>query len=353
MINNERLVRACRRQEVDRAPVWLLGQAGPYLPAHQDLCARRGVLATLKTSAEAVELALQPYEALGVDAVALFAPGLLFATALGLPLTEDDKQQLRLVEPLRHEAQVAALTIADPGDALPFVLETIGQLRHFVRHDVPVIGSAAAPFTLAAYLTAGQEAADCLAVKQMLYGDPALLHSLLDKLANATVLYLNAQIEAGAQVVFLDDRLAGELSLADYEEFALPYTQTVLAHLHRGPKGLSVPAMLSVNNAGVLLEKLAETDANVLSLDWRLNLTDARRRLDAAGFSHVALQGNLDPAALLGTPDSIQTAAEELLRDIEPIGHVLNLGGAVLRQTPVENALAFVEAAKSGVKDVA
>jgi uroporphyrinogen decarboxylase len=165
--------------------------------------------------------------------------------------------------------------------------------------------------------------------------------------------YLNAQIEAGAQVIQLFDTWAGDLSAGDYEEFALPYQQLVFHRLHRGPEGLGVPAILYVNGCSHVLEKMAETGANVLSIDWRIDIAVARRRLDKAGFENLALQGNLDPCALLGTAETIAEGVREILKKAGKIGHIMNLGHGIMPMVPVDNARAFIEAAKAGIKEVA
>jgi uroporphyrinogen decarboxylase len=232
-------------------------------------------------------------------------------------------------------------------------METIRLLRKQLAGAVPLIGFAGAPFTLASYMVEGGGSKTYAAIKGMMFREPKLLHKLLDKIADTIIFYLNAQIEAGAQVVQLFDTWAGELSSFDYEEFALPYTQKVFQHIHRGPQGLGVPAVLYVNGCSHILEKMAESGANVLSIDWRIDIAEARRRLHAAKFDHIALQGNLDPCELLGTPDTIAESVIDILKKAGPVGHIMNLGHGIMPMVPVENAQAFVDAAKAGVKEAA
>jgi uroporphyrinogen decarboxylase len=231
----------------------------------------------------------------------------------------------------------------------PFVMDTIRLLRRKLESDVPVIGFAGAPFTLASYMIEGGTSRQFAEIKGLMYREPRLLHTLLEKISDAIIAYLNAQIEAGVQVVQLFDTWAGELSAADYEEFALLYEQRVFENLHRGPAGLAIPAILYINGCSAILEQMARSGANVLSIDWRLDLAEARRRVG----DRLALQGNLDPCALLGTPETITAAVREMLKKAGDIGHILNLGHGILPQTPVENARAFVAAAKAGIKEAA
>lgn len=348
MIHNERLVRACRRQEVDRAPVWMMRQAGRYLAEYRDVRARIPFLELCKTPELAARVSLQPYEILGVDAVILFSDILIPAEAMGMDLALSEKGP-QLGDPVRGMDRVKKLQIPDPSDSTPFVLDTIRILRRELRDEVPLIGFAGAPFTLATYMVEGSTSKNFAEVKRLMHREPKTLHALLAKIAEATIPYLNSQIEAGVHVIQLFDTWAGELSPENYSEFALPYQQQVFESLHRGPEGLGVPAILYVNGCAAILEKMAESGANVLSIDWRINLDDARLRVG----DKLALQGNLDPGALLGTVESISGHVEEMLRRGGDIGYVANLGHGILPMTPVENARAFVETAKKGIKEVA
>ncbi len=349
MINNDRLIRACRRQEVDRAPVWMMRQAGRYLPEYRALRAKYDFMTMCKTPELAYEVSMQPYEILGVDGVIMFSDILVPVEAMGMKLDIVESKGPVLEDPIRTDDQVEKLIIPDPVETMPFVMETIRLLRKRLDHEAPLIGFAGAPFTLASYMVEGGGTRNYAEIKGMMYREPKTIHKLLDKLADAIILYINAQIEAGAQVVQLFDTWAGDLSAADYEEFALPYERKVFERIHRGPLGLTVPAILYVNGCSHILEKMAESGANVLSVDWRIDLAEARRRVG----DKLALQGNLDPCELLGTPETIAESVKDILRKGGGLGHIVNLGHGILPMVPVENALAFVEAAKAGIKEVA
>jgi uroporphyrinogen decarboxylase len=349
MINNDRLIRACRRQEVDRAPVWMMRQAGRYMPEYRALRARYDFMTMCKTPELAAEVSLQPYEILGVDGVIMFSDILVPVEAMGMRLDIIETQGPVLDDPIRSESQVDKLIIPDPIETMPFVMETIRLLRKRLDHEAPLIGFAGAPFTLASYMVEGGGTRNYAEIKRMMYREPETTHRLLDKLADTIILYINAQIEAGAQVVQLFDTWAGELSAADYEEFALPYEQKVFERIHRGPSGLSVPAILYINGCSHILEKMVESGANVLSIDWRIDLAEARRRVG----DKVALQGNLDPCELLGTQETITESVKEILKKGGGMGHIVNLGHGILPMVPVENARVFIEAAKAGIKEAA
>lgn len=345
MIHNERLVRACRRQEVDRPPVWLMRQAGRYLPQYRALRSQTDFLTLCKTPDLAAEVSLQPLAVLGVDAVIMFSDILIPVEAMGMHLELTEKGPL-LRNPIRNLADIEHLAIPDPIEKISFVFETIRLLRKSLENNVPLIGFAGAPYTLASYMIEGGASRNFAEIKRMLHREPKLLHALLEKISETIVLFLNAQIEAGVHVVQLFDTWAGELSPDDYEEFALNYEQRVFRELHRGPAGLATPAILYINGCSSILEQMAVSGASVLSLDWRVNLDEARRRT----ADRVALQGNLDPSALLGTPDSVRERVVTMLKQGSAPGYIANLGHGILPMTPVENAQAFVEAVKAGTR---
>jgi uroporphyrinogen decarboxylase len=352
-MKNDRLLRAARCQEVDRAPVWMMRQAGRYLPEYRAVRAKSDFLTMCKTPELAVEVSLQPLDILGVDAVIMFSDILIPVEAMGMHLELIESKGPVLDTPIRSAAQVNKLIVPDPAEKTPFVMETIRLLRKQLDNAVPLIGFAGAPFTLASYMVEGGGTKTYAEIKGMMFREPALLHRLLDKIADTIILYLNAQIEAGAQVVQLFDTWAGELSPADYEEFALPYTQKVFERIHRGPRGLGIPAILYVNGCSHILEKMAASGANVLSIDWRMDIAEARKRLHAIKRDHLALQGNLDPCELLGTEETITASVQDILKKAGPVGHIMNLGHGIMPMVPVENAQAFIDAAKAGVKEAA
>jgi uroporphyrinogen decarboxylase len=302
-----------------------------------------------KTPELAAEVSLQPYEILGVDAVIMFSDILVPVEAMGMNVDIVESKGPVLEDPIRSEVQVEKLIVPDPVETMPFVMETIRLLRKRLDASAPLIGFAGAPFTLASYMVEGGGTRNYAEIKGMMYREPMTIHRLLDKLADTIILYINAQIEAGAQVVQLFDTWAGELSAADYEEFALPYERKVFERIHRGPSGLTIPAILYVNGCSHILEKMVESGANVLSIDWRIDLAEARRRVG----DKVALQGNLDPCELLGTPETIAESVKEILKKGGGLGHIMNLGHGILPMVPVENARAFIEAAKAEIREVA
>lgn len=353
MLKNDRLLRACRFLEVDRSPVWMMRQAGRYLPEYRAVRGKTDFLTLCKTPELAAEVSMQPYRILGVDAVIMFSDILIPVEAMGIKLDIIESRGPVIEKPIRASAQVKKLIVPDPYEKTGFVMDLIGLLRKELANEAPLIGFAGAPYTLASYMVEGGTSRNYAEIKRMMFADPALLHTLLEKIADAVTAYLNAQIEAGAQVIQLFDTWAGDLSAGDFEEFALPYQQRIFERLHRGPQGLGVPAILYVNGCSHVLEKMAETGANVLSIDWRIDIAEARKRLRKAGFENTALQGNLDPCALLGSPERIAEGVRDILKKAGSIGHIMNLGHGIIPMVPVENAKAFVNAAKAGIKEAA
>ena len=313
-------------------------QAGRYLPEYRALRQKYAFLEVAKNPELAAEVSLQPFRRLGVDAVIVFSDILIPAEAMGAPIELGDAGPV-IKEPIRRTAQVAALAEFDPGRETRFVGDAIAMLCRELGPDVPVLGFAAAPWTLACYLIEGRSQNGFPAAKAMLDSEPDVLRLLLEKIARATAKYLKAQIAAGAAAVQLFDTWAGELSAANYREYELPATQLLLTELDAG----DTPVILFSKGTQHLLEDLAETGADVLSVDWRVDLGAARKLLS----SRVALQGNVDPDVLLETEDAIVHAVHHAVERTGGAGHILNLGHGILPSTPVENALAFVRAGQS------
>ena len=313
-------------------------QAGRYLPEYRAIRKDTDFLTLCKTPELAVEVSLQPYRILGVDAVIMFSDILIPVEAMGQEVKLTEQKGPELPDPIRSRQQVDRLTVPDPIDKTGFVMEIIRTLRRELAGAVPLIGFAGAPWTLAAYMIEGGGSKNYAQVKRLMYSDPETFHVLLDKIADTIILYLNAQIEAGAQVVQLFDSWAGELSPTDYSEFALPYEQKIFASINR-----SAPSIIYINGSGTFLEQMATCGADVLSIDWRVNLDAARARVG----EKFTLQGNLDPCVLLSTPDIVTEKAREVLRAGGGHRHILNLGHGILPMTPVENAQAFVDAPRS------
>src|SRR5690348_9400458 len=332
----ELFLRACRGESVSRVPVWMMRQAGRYLPEYRELRAKHPFLEVCKTPDLAVEVSFQPFRRLGVDAVIVFSDILIVAEAMGLPLELGDAGP-NLPQPVRTAADVEKLHRFDPESETRFLMEAIRRLVRQVGPDVPVLGFAAAPWTLACYMIEGRTKDGFATAKSFLYTEPATFRELLSRIAQSTISYLRAQIAAGAAAVQLFDTWCGELNLVDYRDFALPAVQQII----EGIAG-AAPVIYYTKASTHLLPAVAESGAAVLSVDWRLNLADLRKSLGPG----VALQGNLDPAVLFAPGHSIRRATSEILSQLRGAGHILNLGHGILPDTPVENARVFIETAQ-------
>src|SRR5215468_2890538 len=334
---NDRLLRACRRQPVDRTPVWMMRQAGRYLKEYRSIRANVEFLELCKNTDLAAEVSMQPYRILGVDAVIFFSDILIPIEAMGVDVSLTDKGP-EIGNPIRSQRDVDVLRIPDPAAEVPFVGSIIKKLRSDLQNQVPLIGFAGAPWTLASYMIEGGGSKSFAEIKSLAYREPRVVHALLDKLASTVSSYLLFQIESGAQVIQLFDTWAGELNRSDYEEFALPYTQRIFQAI-----GTRVPRILYLNGCSAILESMADSGADVVSIDWRISIADAKRRVG----NRVALQGNLDPCVLLGPEDRIFTRTREILDQAGPVGHILNLNHGILPPTPVENARSFIKFGQS------
>jgi uroporphyrinogen decarboxylase len=330
----ELFLRACRCEVVERVPVWMMRQAGRYLPEYQAVRARHSFLEICKTPELAAEVSLEPWRALGVDAIIVFSDILVVAEAMGMKLDVPDAGPV-LSGPIRDRAAVRRLRDFDPERETRFVGEAIRAIRRAAGPSVPVIGFAAAPWTLACYMIEGQTRGDVSMAKRMLADQPALVRELTERIAAATARYLESQIAAGASAVQLFDTWASELSPREYSELELPATRSIFDALAAG-----LPRILFARGSARILSAMASTGADVLSVDWNTDLAQARRELG----QKIALQGNVDPSMLLGTADTIRHAAQEAVEKTGGVGHILNLGHGILPNTPVENALAFVKA---------
>jgi uroporphyrinogen decarboxylase len=315
----------------------MMRQAGRYMKEYRDIRAKVSFLELCKNTDLAAEVSLQPYKVLGVDAVIFFSDILIPVEAMGVGVALTDKGP-EIANPIRKQSDVDALRIPDPADEVPFVGSIIKKLRQDLQNDVPLIGFAGAPWTLASYMIEGGGSKSFAEIKSLAYREPRVLHNLLDKLASTVSSYLLFQIESGAQVIQLFDTWAGELNRSDFEEFALPYTQKIFEAV-----GTRVPRVLYINGCSAILESMARSGADVLSIDWRISMAEARRRVG----DRVALQGNLDPCVLLGPKERITAKSREILEQAGPLGHILNLGHGILPPTPVENARAFIEFGQS------
>jgi uroporphyrinogen decarboxylase len=337
MNRKELFLRACRGEAVPRVPVWMMRQAGRYLPEYREIRAKHAFLEVCKTPDLAVEVSLQPFRRLGVDAVIVFSDILIVAEAMGLQLELGDAGP-NLPEPVRSEADIDRLKNFDPEAETGFVMEAIRRLVREVGPEVPVLGFAAAPWTLASYMVEGCGHEGFPTVKTFLLAEPHSFRELLHRIAEATASYLQAQIAAGAAAVQLFDTWCGELNLRDYLEFALPAVQEIVTAL-----GRVVPVIYYTKASNHLILAAADSGADVLSVDWRVDLRELRRTLGP----RIGLQGNVDPAALFAPADSIRRVTQDTLAALGGVGHVLNLGHGILQNTPVENAKVFVEAGQN------
>jgi uroporphyrinogen decarboxylase len=334
----ELFLRACRFEPVERVPVWIMRQAGRYLPEYQAVRAKHSFLEICKTPELAAEVSLQPFRVLGVDAVIVFSDILIVAEAMGMQLDVPDSGPV-LSSPVRDRAAVERLRDFDPERETRFVGDAIRGICREVGPEVPVIGFAAAPWTLACYMIEGQTRGDISRAKRVMRDEPAVLRDLLPRITKATVAYLKSQIAAGAAVVQLFDTWAGELTGGQYQAFELPATREVFESL----EAPTVPKILYAKGSSHLIELQSRTGADVLSIDWHTDLAESRRRFR----DRVALQGNVDPNVLLGTEDAIREAAREAVEKTGGVAHILNLGHGILPTTPVGNARAFVEAGQA------
>ena len=335
--DNDLFLRACRGERGSRPPVWLMRQAGRYLPEYREVRKKVDFLTLCRTPELAAQVTLQPIDRLGVDAAILFSDILVPAPAMGLKL--DFNPGPVVDPPVRNADQVARLVVPDIESEVPFVYETIRILRRELGGRVPLIGFAAAPFTLSAYLVEGEGSRTFEHWKRMIYAAPEVAHALLDKTTRTTIGYLVAQVRAGAQAIQLFDTWAGLVSSADYEAFSLPYVKRVLAAV----RAEGVPTIYLALDSAHAAHAVGTCGADVLGVDWRSSLADASRAL---GGSHP-LQGNLDPCVLLSDVATVRRRTLAMLDDGAGLsGHIANLGHGILPVTPVDNAIAFVETVK-------
>jgi len=339
---NDRLLRALSRLPVDRTPVWIMRQAGRYLPEYRATRAKAGSFMALCTNPElACEVTLQPLARYALDAAILFSDILVIPHAMGLGLEFEEGEGPRIARPIRSEAAVQALPVPDPDDKLRFVLDAVALIRRELAGRVPLIGFAGSPWTVATYMVEGGSSKDFPRIRGLLQAEPRTLHALLEKLARATTAYLNAQIAAGVQVVMIFDTWGGTLATPDYLEFSLAYMQQILAGLARGPEGRRVPVILFTKGGGIWLTRMAATGADALGIDSATELSAAR----LATGDRVALQGNLEPGLLHESPDRIRGEVARVLESYgRGTGHVFNLGHGVQPDTNPDHVAAMIAA---------
>jgi uroporphyrinogen decarboxylase len=350
-LQNDTFLRACWRQATPHTPVWLMRQAGRYLPEYRDTRAKAGSFMGLATNVDyATEVTLQPLERYPLDAAILFSDILTVPDAMGLGLSFALGEGPRFASPVRDEAAVHALRVPDM-NSLKYVFNAVTSIRHALKGRVPLIGFSGSPWTLACYMVEGAGSDDYRLVKSMLYSRPDLMHHMLAINADAVAAYLNAQIEAGAQAVMIFDSWGGVLADGAFQQFSLAYTQRVLAQLHRAHDGTDIPRIVFTKGGGLWLEQMGDLDCEVLGLDWTMNLGKAR----ALVGDRKALQGNIDPNVLFAPPPQIQAEVARVLESFGPphqgpgagAGHIFNLGHGISQFTPPEHVSALVEAVHS------
>jgi uroporphyrinogen decarboxylase len=341
-LKNDRFLRALLRQPVDMTPVWMMRQAGRYLPEYRATRARAGSFMDLCKNPElACEVTLQPLERFPLDAAILFSDILTIPDAMGLGLYFSEGEGPRFERPLRDRAAIDALGVPDPERELGYVMDAVRTIRRELGGRVPLIGFSGSPWTLATYMVEGGSTKTFALSKGMMFDHPDWMHQLLGKLADSVTAYLNAQVAAGAQALMIFDTWGGTLAPRDYKAFSLAYMQRIVDGLTREADGRRVPVILFTKGGGQWLELMAATGCDALGLDWTLDIADARARVG----DRVALQGNLDPCTLYASPAAIRRSVAEILAGYgKGAGHVFNLGNGIHPAIPPGHAAAMVEA---------
>jgi len=341
--SNDSFLRALLRQPTDHTPIWLMRQAGRYLPEYCETRRRAGSFLQLcKSPTLACEVTLQPLARYDLDAAILFSDILTVPDAMGLGLYFTEGEGPRFERPLREEWAIRGLSAPDPWDHLRYVVDAVSEIRRALNNSVPLIGFAGSPYTLACYMIEGGASSDYRHIKAMLYNRPDLLHRILTVTADAVTAYLNAQIEAGAQAVMIFDSWGGSLSAAAYQEFSLAYIRRIVGRLLVECDGDRIPSIVFTKGGGLWLESIADCGCDAVGVDWTIDIGEARRRVG----DRVALQGNLDPGVLFASPEQVVSEACKVLDSYgeTPTGHVFNLGHGISQFTPPENVQALVEA---------
>lgn len=341
-IKNDRFLRALSRQPVDCTPVWMMRQAGRYLPEYKATREQAGSFMDLCRNAElACEVTLQPLERFDLDAAILFSDILTIPDAMGLGLYFETGEGPKFRKVIRSAADVAELKVTDGDSDLDYVMNAVRTIRRELNGRVPLIGFSGSPWTLATYMIEGGSTREFRLVKEFMVKQPEAMHQMLDVLAQSVISYLNAQIRAGAQAVQIFDTWGGVLSGPCYREFSLRYMQQIVEGLIRENEGRTVPVILFTKGGGQWLEQMAETGANCLGLDWTTDIGQARQRVG----NRVALQGNMDPAMLFAEPQRIREEVASILASFgEGEGHVFNLGHGISQFADPEHARAFIDA---------
>lgn len=343
-LENDLLIRTLFKRPVERTPVWMMRQAGRYLPEYRRVRAKAGSFMNLCTNPElACEVTLQPLERFNFDAAILFSDILTIPDAMGLGLSFTEGEGPKFAEPVRTADDVKKIPIPDPEIELAYVLDAVRLIKKSLQGRVPLIGFSGSPWTLATYMVEGGGSKNFQKIKGMMFEQPEIAHLLLDKLTQAVALYLNAQIAAGADVVMIFDTWGGALSHDDYLEFSLRYARQVRQLLNTQGNGRQIPVILFTKGGGLWLEAMAEAGYDALGLDWQTDIRSARARVG----NKVALQGNMDPITLYAQPEVIRHNVGKILQNYgDGPGHVFNLGHGILPDVEPEHVKAMVDAVR-------
>ncbi len=336
-------IKACRREAVERTPIWIMRQAGRYLPQYRAVREKYDFLTMCKTPELAAEVTLQPIDIFGFDAAIIFSDILVIPEAMGMKLQMIESKGPAFDEPVRNAAQIDSLDISCIKEKLKFVYDAVKIAKERLAGRAPLIGFSGAPWTLAAYMVEGKGSKNFEKIKALIYNEPNVAHKLLDKLADAVIDYLNGKVDAGCQAIQIFDTWGGELSPWDFEEFSLRYIKKIVDNI----KNRGVPVIVFAKGVRNI-KPIAQIDCDVISIDWTFDIGDARKEID----SSKALQGNLDPAVLFSNPERIRSEARKTLERFgKGNGHIFNLGHGILPETPVENVRALVEFVKTESKE--
>lgn len=342
-LKNDLFLKACKRQEVERTPIWIMRQAGRYLPEYRAVRAKADFLTMCKTPELAAEVTIQPVDIIGVDAAILFSDILVIPEAMGMYLEMNEGKGPVFPNPIRAFDDAKRLKTIDPTKELKYVLDAVTLTKKNLNNRVPLIGFSGSPWTLLTYMVEGKGSKNFSEVKKLIYNDPELAHSILDKLANTVADYLSAKIEAGCNAVQIFDTWGGILSQKDFEEFSLRYVEKIISQIKRKDE----PIIFFAKGVHYKLDKMASVGADVLGLDWTMDLGQARNLVG----NKVALQGNMDPTVLYANKDYIREETKRILSSFgDGNGHVFNLGHGILPDIDPENVKAFVQYVKEESK---
>lgn len=338
-LKNDLFLRACKKKSVERTPIWIMRQAGRYLPEYRAVREKSDFITMCKTPELASEVTIQPVDLIGVDAAIIFSDILVIPEAMGMHLEMIESKGPKLYDPIRNAADVDKLKIIDPTKDLKYVLDAVSMTKRELNGRVPLIGFAGSPWTLMTYMVEGGGSKNFSEIKKFIYNQPVAAHKLLDKIADAVAEYLSAKIEAGADAVQIFDTWGGILSPNDFEEFSLRYMEKIISRIKRKDE----PVIIFAKGVHYKLNKLADSGADVIGLDWTMDIGKVRSKIGRK----VALQGNLDPTVLYGTEDKIRNEAVKVLKSFgKHKGHIFNLGHGILPDISPANAKFLVDVVK-------